>query len=118
MELNRRFYNELDEIISNECSLRKKQSTQNVLPTKNQSSHVNVRALNKQTKSERPEELYLSMKNHNKKGFMSTAKKSHNIIDYKIKNGQSRTYTQKKMNQVDMDTLSYGFSERKHRKSK
>ena len=60
------------------------------------------------------------MKNHNKKGFMSTAKKAPNIMDYKIKNAASRTYTQKKMNQVEMDnlSLSYGFSDRKHRQSK
>lgn len=86
MELNRRFYNELDEIISNECSLRKKQSNNKILPTKNQSSHANMRALNNNTKSERPEELYLSMKNQNKRALMNTAKKSHNIMDYKIKN--------------------------------
>jgi len=60
------------------------------------------------------------MKNHNKKGFMSTAKKAPNIIDYQIKCAKSRTFTQKKMNQAEMDnlSLSYGLSERKHRKSK
>jgi len=45
-----------------------------------------MRALNNNTKSERPEELYLSMKNQNKRALMNTAKKSHNIMDYKIKN--------------------------------
>lgn len=76
MELNRRFYNELDEIMSNECSLRKKQSNHKVLPTKPPSNLGGVRALKNQTKSERPEDLYLSMKNKNRKTLMNTAKKN------------------------------------------